>query len=59
MTVSRIPNQRAIVDRRALGGAIAEIVEQKGADKSRLAVVELLRQALEQGREEIARRLIE
>jgi [protein-PII] uridylyltransferase len=59
MTVSRIPNQRAIVDRRALGGAIAEIVEQKGADKSRLVVVELLRQALEQGREEIARRLIE
>ncbi len=59
MTISRIPNQRAIIDRRALGGAIVEAVEQQGADNSRPAVVELLRRALEQGREEIARRLIE
>ena len=59
MTASRIPNQRAIVDRRALGEAIAGVVEQKGADKARLAVVELLRQSLEQGRAEIARRLLE
>ena len=58
MTVSSIPNQRAIVDRRALGEAIGEVVEQKGADKARLAVVELLRGSLEQGREEIARRLL-
>ncbi len=50
MTPARIPDQRAIVDRRALAEAVA-------AARDRPAVVELLRAALADGREEIARRL--
>ncbi|MFM5953248.1 MAG: [protein-PII] uridylyltransferase [Novosphingobium sp.] len=57
MSPNRIPNQRAVIDRRALAGAIAELVERHGAAKARLQVVELLRGALAAGREEIARRL--
>ena len=52
----RIANQRAIVDRRALADAIASVFAEQG-DKSRPAVVDLLRGALESGRTEIARRL--
>jgi len=52
-----IPNQRAVIDRRALAGAIADTVEAKGAARARPKVVELLRGALAAGREEIARRL--
>ncbi len=59
MTVSRIPNQRAIVDRRALGEAVAQAVADTGGAAARPRIVELLRQALEQGRVEIARRLAE
>jgi [protein-PII] uridylyltransferase len=55
--VSRIQNQRAVVDRRALAAAIAEVVEAEGAAKGRPKVVELLRGALSDGRAEIARRL--
>ncbi|MFO1254837.1 MAG: [protein-PII] uridylyltransferase [Sphingomonadaceae bacterium] len=54
-----IPNQRAVIDRRALGGAIAEAAAAKGAARARPRVVELLRAALASGREEIARRLAE
>ena len=57
MTAIRIPNQRAVIDRRALGEAIAEAVAQSDGTKARPRVVELLRAALEHGREEIARRL--
>ena len=56
MTLPRIANQRAIVDRRALADAVAAAFAEQG-DKSRPAVVELLRQALEEGRAELARRL--
>ncbi len=59
MTESRIPNQRAIVDRRALGDAIAGLVEQHGGARARQSIVELLRQALDDGRAEIARRLLD
>ena len=59
MTLARIPNQRAIVDRRALADAIASVVSDKGGPAARPQVVELLRGALADGREEIARRLIE
>jgi len=52
----RIANQRAIIDRRALADAIAAAFAEQG-DKSRPAVVELLRAALDSGRAEIARRL--
>jgi [protein-PII] uridylyltransferase len=57
MSASRIPNQRAIVDRRALTDAIAEIVQDKGGPGARTALVELLRKSLAEGREEIGRRL--
>ncbi|MCH7628188.1 MAG: bifunctional uridylyltransferase/uridylyl-removing protein, partial [Proteobacteria bacterium] len=56
MTLPRIANQRAIVDRRALADAISAAVAAQG-DKARPAVVELLRAALAKGREELARRL--
>jgi len=46
-----------VIDRRALAGAIAEAVQDKGAAAARPRVVELLRGALAAGRAEIARRL--
>ncbi len=57
MSTSRIPNQRAIIERRAIAAAIADAVAAAGADAARPAVVELLRGALARGRAEIARRL--
>jgi [protein-PII] uridylyltransferase len=59
MSVIRIPNQRAVIDRRELGDQIAQLVHDKGAAKARQEIVELLRGALADGREEIARRLAE
>ena len=55
--MSRIQNQRAVIDRRLLAAAIGEVVAAKGAAKARPKVVELLRGALAAGRDEIARRL--
>lgn len=52
----RIANQRAIVDRRALADAVSAAFAEQG-EKSRPAVVELLREALKAGRAELARRL--
>jgi [protein-PII] uridylyltransferase len=57
MPVDRIPNQRAILARRALAEAVAAAVAEQGAGKGRTAVVAQLRGALAQGREELARRL--
>jgi len=57
MNASRIPNQRDVIDRRALAAAIADAVDAVGTQKARPQVVELLRRALANGREEIARRL--
>lgn len=59
MTINRITNQRAIIDRRALADAVAATVADKGTEASRSQVVELLRGALGRGRDEIARRLLE
>ncbi|HQS97456.1 MAG TPA: DUF294 nucleotidyltransferase-like domain-containing protein, partial [Novosphingobium sp.] len=56
MMLPRIANQRAIIDRRALADAVAAAFAEQG-EKARPAVVELLRNALESGRAEIARRL--
>ena len=56
MPLDRLPNQRAILDRRALAEAIAEAVARDGA-KARPAIVGLLREALAAGRAELARRL--
>jgi [protein-PII] uridylyltransferase len=57
--VTRIANQRGVIDRRALAAAIAELVEQNGPAKARPQIVELLRGALTSGRVEIDRRLLE
>jgi [protein-PII] uridylyltransferase len=54
-----IPNQRAVIDRRKLAEAIAAVVADAGARAARPQVVDLLRAALESGRGELARRLIE
>ena len=59
MSVIRIPSPRSVIDRRALVEAIEAVVAGPGAAKGRKQVVELLREALEQGRAEIARRLVE
>jgi len=59
MTINRIPNQRAIIDRRKLADAVSAAVAETGAAAARPQVVELLRTALATGRDEIARRLIE
>ncbi|RKF22549.1 [protein-PII] uridylyltransferase [Altericroceibacterium spongiae] len=59
MTAIRIPNQRAVIDRRKLTAAIAEEVAATSAEKARPRVVELLREALANGRAELARRLQE
>ena len=57
MSLPAIPKQRAIIDRRRLASAIAEAVEQDGAERARPRVVELLRAALASGRAELAQRL--
>ncbi len=51
-----IPNQRRVIDRRALAEAIGAIHAEQG-DKGRKAIVALLRDALEAGRAELALRL--
>ncbi|WP_298165654.1 [protein-PII] uridylyltransferase [Novosphingobium sp.] len=56
MMLPRIAHQRAIIDRRALADAVAAAFAEQD-EKSRPVVVELLRDALESGRAEIARRL--
>ena len=58
MSAITIPNQRAVIDRRVLTAAVADLVAEHGA-KARPQVVELLRGALDAGRTEIARRLVE
>jgi [protein-PII] uridylyltransferase len=58
MSAITISNQRAVIDRRVLTAAVADLVAEHGA-KARPQVVELLRGALESGRQEIARRLVE
>ena len=56
MNSPQIPNQRAIIDRRALADAIDALVQEHGP-QARAKVVALLRSALDGGRAEIARRL--
>ncbi|MWV26596.1 [protein-PII] uridylyltransferase [Aurantiacibacter rhizosphaerae] len=59
MSLPNIPKQRAIIDRRKLSAAISDIVADKGAMEGRQAIVEQLRTALESGRTELERRLLE
>lgn len=59
MTSPRIANQRTIIDRRSLAAAITDAVSASTAEKARPQVVTILRDALDRGRAEIARRLAE
>jgi [protein-PII] uridylyltransferase len=52
-----IPNQRAVIDRRALAASVAEALAELGPKKARTRVVELLRAALNEGRAELTSRL--
>ena len=58
MSPRRVPGQRAIIDRRALAEEIASLHEAGGAG-ARTASVKALRDALDAGRAELARRLAE
>jgi [protein-PII] uridylyltransferase len=58
MPLDRVPNQRAIVDRRELAEAIAAEVAEHGG-RARPKIVALLREVLAEGRAELARRLAE
>ncbi|WP_298471158.1 [protein-PII] uridylyltransferase [uncultured Erythrobacter sp.] len=58
MSTRRVPNQRAILDRRALAEAISALAEEQG-EEARPAILEALRDALDNGRAELARRLAE
>lgn len=57
MSVLRIPNQRAVIDRRSLSAAIDAAVALKGAGPARQDIVELARAALTAGRAELSGRL--
>ncbi|MYL96331.1 [protein-PII] uridylyltransferase [Novosphingobium sp. FGD1] len=57
-SVIRIPSPRSVIDRRDLVERIEATVAEHGGVKGRKVIVELLRTALENGRAEIARRLI-
>ncbi|MBO9517552.1 MAG: [protein-PII] uridylyltransferase [Porphyrobacter sp.] len=59
MSTPTIPNQRAVIDRRVLAASIADTVAEAGAQAARPRIVELLREALEDGRTELARRFAE
>ncbi|WOK35277.1 [protein-PII] uridylyltransferase [Sphingomonas sp. C3-2] len=54
-----IPQRRAIIDRRILSDALAELPDAADTGKLRQSAVVLLRGAMEKGRAEIARRLVE
>ncbi|BDI60012.1 [protein-PII] uridylyltransferase [Qipengyuania nanhaisediminis] len=54
----RVPRQRAIIDRRALSGAIATLAREQG-EAARPAVLAVLQEALEKGRTELESRLEE
>ena len=58
MNPTLLPDRRAIIDRRALAGKVAELVEEQGS-KARPDILATLRAALDGGRKELARRLAE
>lgn len=57
VSLPRIPKQRKIFDRRRLADRIAAVIDDKGVEAGRQFVVDLLREALADGREEVTRRL--
>ncbi|KWV91586.1 [protein-PII] uridylyltransferase [Erythrobacter sp. YT30] len=58
MRDKRIPRQREVIDRRALSEEIAQLVENAD-DNARTGVLSVLRGALDNGRSELAKRLME
>ena len=54
-----LPHRRQIIDRRALADALAALPPGGEATTQRAAMVAVLREAMDRGRDEIARRLIE
>ena len=54
----RVPGQRAIVSRRELSSTITALAEEHG-EKARPPILKALQSALEQGRSELERRLLE
>jgi len=59
VTAIKIPNQRAVIDRRKLAEDIAVAVADAGPVKARAKVVALFREALATGRAELTERLAE
>ncbi|HSG54217.1 MAG TPA: DUF294 nucleotidyltransferase-like domain-containing protein, partial [Paracoccaceae bacterium] len=57
MPLTNLSRQRAIIDRRVLVAAIADAVEAEGAAAARRTITALLKQALDDGRAELAQRL--
>ncbi|GGD71031.1 [protein-PII] uridylyltransferase [Croceicoccus mobilis] len=57
MSQTRIPNQRAIVDRRKVSAAVDALIEEAEGKVPRMKIVGLLKDTLAEGREEVARRL--
>ncbi len=64
MNQIKIPRQRSIIDRRSLDGAIADLVaagdtntRAASGGNVRSAIIALLREALDRGRDEVAKRL--
>ena len=57
MNRARVPDQRAILDRRALTETVTALSAGDDPRESRKAIVAALREALDQGRKELARRL--
>ena len=58
-SVIRIPSPRTVIDRRDLVERIETVVAEHGSSKGRKHIVELLRDAQDAGRLEIARRLVD
>ncbi len=59
VSVLRILNQRAVIDRRAAASDIAALVAEHGTPAARPRIVARLRECLEAGRAELTRRLAE
>ncbi|MGE4304208.1 MAG: [protein-PII] uridylyltransferase [Novosphingobium sp.] len=58
-SVIRIPSPRTVIDRRDLVERIETVVAEHGSSKGRKHIVDLLRDAQDAGRLEIARRLVD
>ena len=56
MNQAKIPKQRKIIDRKKLSGDISALVAEHG-EKARQPIIDLLRAALDAGRDELAERL--